>query len=104
MVRSLIRAIGFQPKVLSFGKTQINLVFRSLIRTFGFLPKVLSFGKTQINLVFRSLIRTFVRYLLKTHINYTYYEALFVIHQRTVRLVRLRFGKRNRMAKGKDAS
>ena len=58
--RSLIRTSDLWSKVLSFGKTQINLVFRSLIRTSDLWSKVLSFGKTQINLVFRSLIRTFV--------------------------------------------
>ena len=50
---------GLRPKVLTLGKTKINLVFRSLIRTFELCPKVLTLGKTKINLVFRSLIRTF---------------------------------------------
>ncbi len=52
-------AILAPPKVPTFGKTQINLVFLSLNRTVEHRSKVLSFGKTQINLVFLSLNRTF---------------------------------------------
>ena len=40
------------------------MAFCSLIRTFSLREKLLSFGKTQINLVFHSLIRTFVAHMI----------------------------------------
>jgi len=42
----------------------IYLAFCSLIRTFSLREKLLSFGKTQINLVFHSLIRNFVAHMI----------------------------------------
>ena len=50
------------PKVLTFGKTQINLVFRSLNRTFalfGCLFVTLAELNLFVPLAFRSLNRTF---------------------------------------------
>ena len=63
--RSFNRTVDLRSKVLTLGKTQINLAFRSFNRTVDLRSKVLTLGKTQINLAFRSFNRTFARYFKK---------------------------------------
>ena len=52
VLRSTFRISGLRPKILSLGKTQINLFFLLLMRISGLWPKILSLDKKQIKTSF----------------------------------------------------